>query len=99
MGAIIGGRKSLLNPLWYAGSFAIGAATAMLGDRASLGFVAETERQVEGHLDTHLERLPAGDTRSRAILRVMRAEEIAHGARAAAAVAAAAGNLAAAITP
>jgi ubiquinone biosynthesis monooxygenase Coq7 len=78
-------RPSLLNPLWYAGSFAIGAAAAMLGDRASLGFVAETERQVEGHLDTHLERLPAGDTRSRAILRVMRAEEIAHGARAAAA--------------
>jgi 3-demethoxyubiquinol 3-hydroxylase len=78
-------RPSLLNPLWYAGSFAIGAAAAMLGDRASLGFVAETERQVEGHLDTHLARLPAGDARSRAILRVMRAEEIAHGARAAAA--------------
>jgi 3-demethoxyubiquinol 3-hydroxylase len=78
-------RPSLLNPLWYAASFAIGAAAAVLGDRASLGFVAETERQVEGHLDAHLERLPAGDTRSRAILRAMRAEEIAHGARAAAA--------------
>jgi len=78
-------RPSLLNPVWYAGSFAIGALAALLGDRASLGFVAETERQVEGHLDTHLGRLPAADTRSRAILETMRAEEIAHGARAAAA--------------
>ena len=76
-------RPSLLNPLWYAGSFAIGAAAALAGDRASLSFVAETERQVEGHLDTHLTRLPAGDTRSRAILQTMRAEEIAHGASAA----------------
>jgi len=76
-------RPSLLNPLWYAGSFAIGAAAALLGDRASLGFVAETERQVEGHLDAHLGRLPAGDARSRAILQTMRAEEIAHGAAAA----------------
>src|SRR5207248_4304533 len=57
-------RPSLLNPLWYAGSFAIGAAAALLGDRASLGFVAETERQVEGHLDDHLGRLPPADTRS-----------------------------------
>jgi len=78
-------RPSLLNPLWYAGSFAIGAATALLGDRASLGFVAETERQVEGHLDDHLGRLPPADTRSRAILQAMRGEEIAHGAAAAAA--------------
>jgi 3-demethoxyubiquinol 3-hydroxylase len=78
-------RPSLLNPLWYAGSLAIGAAAALLGDRASLGFVAETERQVEGHLDEHLSRLPAGDARSRAILQAMRAEEIAHGAAAAAA--------------
>ena len=78
-------RPSLLNPLWYAGSFAIGAAAALMGDRASLGFVAETERQVEGHLDDHLGRLPASDTRSRAILETMRAEEIAHGAAAAAA--------------
>jgi len=78
-------RPSLLNPLWYAGSFAIGAATALLGDRASLGFVAETERQVEGHLDDHLGRLPPADTRSRAILEAMRREEIAHGAAAAAA--------------
>src|SRR6201993_736536 len=78
-------RPSLLNPLWYAGSFLIGAGAALLGDRASLGFVAETERQVEGHLDQHLDRLPAGDARSRAILETMRAEEIAHGAAAAAA--------------
>jgi len=78
-------RPSLLNPLWYAGSFAIGAAAALLGDRASLGFVAETERQVEGHLDDHLGRLPPADTRSRAILEAMRGEEIAHGAAAAAA--------------
>jgi ubiquinone biosynthesis monooxygenase Coq7 len=78
-------RPSLLNPLWYAGSFAIGALTALLGDRASLGFVAETERQVEGHLDEHLGRLPASDTRSRAILETMRSEEIAHGAAASAA--------------
>jgi 3-demethoxyubiquinol 3-hydroxylase len=78
-------RPSRLNPLWYAGSFAIGAAAALMGDRASLGFVAETERQVEGHLDEHLGRLPPGDARSRAILQVMRAEEIAHGAAASAA--------------
>jgi 3-demethoxyubiquinol 3-hydroxylase len=78
-------RPSLLNPLWYAGSFAIGAAAAVMGDRASLGFVVETERQVEGHLDQHLGRLPASDARSRAILQAMRAEEIAHGASAAAA--------------
>jgi len=81
----LGARTSLLNPLWYAGSFAIGAAAGLLGDRASLGFVAETERQVEGHLDEHLGRLPRADTRSRAILQAMRAEEIAHGASAAAA--------------
>ena len=81
----LGSRPSLLNPLWYAGSFLIGAGAALLGDRASLGFVAETERQVEGHLDAHLDRLPASDTRSRAILEAMRAEEIAHGAAAAAA--------------
>jgi len=81
----LGARPSRLNPLWYAASFAIGAAAALVGDRASLGFVAETERQVEGHLDDHLERLPASDTRSRAILAAMRSEEIAHGAAAAAA--------------
>jgi 3-demethoxyubiquinol 3-hydroxylase len=77
--AELGARPSLLNPLWYAGSFAIGAAAALMGDRASLGFVAETERQVEGHLDGHLSRLPASDARSRAILETMRAEEVAHG--------------------
>jgi ubiquinone biosynthesis monooxygenase Coq7 len=78
-------RPSLLNPFWYAGSFAIGALAAALGDAASLGFVAETERQVEGHLDDHLGRLPASDDRSRAILQTMRAEEIAHGQSATAA--------------
>ncbi len=75
-------RPSLLNPLWYAGSFTIGALAAASGDRTSLGFVCETERQVERHLDAHLERLPAGDTRSRAILQAMREDEIAHGIRA-----------------
>ena len=83
--AELGARPSLLNPLWYAGSFAIGALAALAGDRASLGFVVETERQVEGHLDEHLGRLPVGDSRSRAILETMRSEEIAHGATAAAA--------------
>jgi len=72
-------RPSLLNPLWYAGSFAIGAVAALLGDRASLGFVVETERQVEGHLDEHLVRLPPEDLRSKAILETMRNDEIAHG--------------------
>jgi 3-demethoxyubiquinol 3-hydroxylase len=81
----LGARPSLLAPLWYAGSFAIGALAALAGDRASLGFVVETERQVERHLDGHLGRLPVGDTRSRAILETMRAEEMVHGATAAAA--------------
>jgi 3-demethoxyubiquinol 3-hydroxylase len=72
-------RPSLLNPLWYAGSFAIGAMTALLGDRTSLGFVVETERQVEGHLDEHLKRLPPEDARSRAIIETMRTDEIEHG--------------------
>lgn len=75
-------RPSLLNPLWYAGSFAIGALAATFGDRVSLGFVAETERQVEGHLNVHLTRLPAADLRSRAILEQMRTDEISHGAAA-----------------
>ncbi|MGH8297851.1 MAG: 2-polyprenyl-3-methyl-6-methoxy-1,4-benzoquinone monooxygenase [Steroidobacteraceae bacterium] len=78
-------RPSLLNPLWYAGSFFIGALAALAGDRASLGFVVETERQVEGHLDQHLGRLPEGDLRSRAILHQMRADEAMHGANARAA--------------
>lgn len=71
-------RPSLLNPLWYAGSFAIGAAAALAGDRWSLGFVVETERQVEAHLGEHLERLPAPDTRSRAILETMQTDEARH---------------------
>ena len=78
----LGSRPSLLNPLWYCGSFVIGALAAATGDRTSLGFVVETERQVEGHLDEHLARLPTGDTRSRAILNVMRTDEIGHGAAA-----------------
>jgi ubiquinone biosynthesis monooxygenase Coq7 len=81
-------RPSLLNPLWYAGSFAIGAMAALLGDRTSLGFVVETERQVEGHLDQHLARLPPDDARSRVILETMRSDEIAHGMTAKAAGAA-----------
>jgi ubiquinone biosynthesis monooxygenase Coq7 len=78
-------RPSLLDPLWYAGSFAIGALAGLLGDRLSLGFVVETERQVEGHLDGHLGALPPDDARSRAIVDAMRADEIAHGASAKAA--------------
>jgi ubiquinone biosynthesis monooxygenase Coq7 len=75
----LGGRPSLLSPLWYAGAFAIGAVAGALGDRVSLGFVAETEKQVEGHLDEHLRRLPAEDERSRRILEQMKADEIHHG--------------------
>jgi len=78
------GRTSLLNPLWYAGSFAIGAVAGALGDRASLGFVAETEKQVESHLRGHLDRLPAADTHSRAIVLEMTHDEMKHGATAAA---------------
>ena len=74
----LGGRTSLLNPLWFAGSFAIGLLAARTGDKTSLGFVVETERQVEHHLDSHLSELPAGDERSRAIVRQMRDDEIAH---------------------
>jgi 3-demethoxyubiquinol 3-hydroxylase len=73
---------SKLAPLWYAGSFAIGAVAASFGDAVSLGFVAETERQVEGHLDDHLRRLPAADKRSRAIVQRMQADEVEHGKRA-----------------
>jgi len=78
----LGSRPSLLNPLWYAGSFGIGTLAALLGDRASLGFVAETERQVEGHLKGHLDLLPAGDQRSRAIVEAMRHDEVGHGEKA-----------------
>ena len=72
-------RPSVFNPLWYAGSFAIGAGAALFGDPVSLGFVVETERQVEAHLGTHLERLPDRDARSRAILGHMQREEAEHG--------------------
>lgn len=71
-------RPSLLNPLWYAGSYAIGALAALAGDPVSLGFVVETERQVEAHLEEHLDRLPAQDERSRAVLAQMQADEIRH---------------------
>lgn len=72
------GRKSLLNPLWYAGAWTIGAIAGRLGDPVSLGFVAETERQVEAHLDDHMRQLPAEDRRSQAIIDQMKADEIAH---------------------
>jgi len=75
-------RTSWLNPVWYAGSFAIGAAAGLVGDRVNLGFVVETERQVEEHLTTHLDRLPERDTRSRAIVDAMRGDEARHGAMA-----------------
>lgn len=75
----LGSRPSLLNPLWYAGSFAIGTIAGLAGDKWSLGFVAETEHQVEKHLDSHLDQLPAGDLESRAIVKQMRDDEVAHG--------------------
>lgn len=74
----LGGRKSLLNPLFYAGSFAIGAAAGALGDRWNLGFLAETERQVVRHLEGHLGRLPETDRKSRAIVEQMRDDEARH---------------------
>jgi ubiquinone biosynthesis monooxygenase Coq7 len=72
-------RPSLLNPLWYAGALAVGLVAGRFGDRVSLGFMAETERQVEHHLDGHLEKLPEADLESRAIVEQMRADEAAHG--------------------
>jgi len=78
-------RPSLLNPLWYAGSFAIGVAAGVAGDQVNLGFVVETERQVEEHLTGHMERLPVADARSRAIVEKMRDDEARHGAAARAA--------------
>ncbi|HHQ13479.1 MAG TPA: 2-polyprenyl-3-methyl-6-methoxy-1,4-benzoquinone monooxygenase [Chromatiales bacterium] len=74
----LGQRTSVLGPLWYAGGFAIGALAGLAGDRISLGFLAETERQVTAHLDSHLQRLPSGDLASRAIVTRMREEELAH---------------------
>lgn len=78
----LGARPSLLNPLWYAGAFGLGLVAGRLGDALSLGFVAETERQVEAHLDGHLERLPAPDTASRAVVTQMKEDEARHAAQA-----------------
>ena len=75
----LGSHTSYLNPIWYAGSFAIGLAAGLAGDKWSLGFVAETEKQVENHLESHLQQLPVEDQRSRAIVDQMRIDEIEHG--------------------
>lgn len=74
----LGSRTSLLNPLWYAGAFGIGLLAGRLGNAVSLGFVVETERQVEAHLMSHMDRLPAGDADSRAIVAQMAADEVKH---------------------
>jgi len=74
----LGGHLSMLNPVWYAGSLALGIAAGALGDRWNLAFLAETERQVEAHLAGHLAQLPAGDSRTRAVVERMRAEEAGH---------------------
>lgn len=76
--AELGGRKSFLNPVWYGGSFALGLVAGMLGDKWNLGFLAETERQVEAHLADHLQRLPSRDARSRAIVAQMKIDEACH---------------------
>ena len=76
--AELGGAKSVLNPLFYAGSFAIGALSGLLGDKWNLGFLVETERQVVRHLEGHLDRLPAQDQKSRAIVEQMRDDEARH---------------------
>lgn len=76
--AELGGRKSLLNPVWYGGSFMLGLIAGALGDKWNLGFLAETERQVEAHLASHLERLPYQDERSRAIVAQMKIDEASH---------------------
>jgi len=76
--AELGGRQSLLNPLWYGGAFALGAVAGALGDRWNLAFVAETERQVEAHLEGHLARLGDADARTRAVVEGMRADEARH---------------------
>ena len=74
----LGDRPSLLNPLWYGGAYAIGAVAGLVSDRLSLGFVVETERQVEAHLQGHLGKLPASDQRSRAIVSQMKEDEARH---------------------
>lgn len=74
----LGARPSVLNPLWYAGAFGLGLVASRLGDRLSLGFVVETERQVEAHLASHLEHLPQGDHESRAIVAQMKDDEAKH---------------------
>ncbi|HZW11609.1 MAG TPA: 2-polyprenyl-3-methyl-6-methoxy-1,4-benzoquinone monooxygenase [Noviherbaspirillum sp.] len=78
----LGSHTSILNPLWYAGAYAVGVVAARLGDAQSLGFVVETERQVEAHLASHLKMLPAADEKSRAIVEQMRVDEVEHGASA-----------------
>jgi ubiquinone biosynthesis monooxygenase Coq7 len=78
----LGAHTSLLNPIWYAGAFGIGLLAGRAGDSVSLGFVVETERQVEQHLQSHLERLPDADAASRAIVRQMQADEGRHAAQA-----------------
>ena len=75
----LGGRTSLANPFWYAGSFALGLLAGLTGDRTNLGFVVETERQVEEHLTDHMDRLPPADARSRVIVAAMRDDEVRHG--------------------
>jgi len=80
--AELGSQPSLLNPLWYAGAYALGTVASRLGDAVSLGFVVETERQVEAHLNSHLDQLPPQDAKSRAIVTRMRDDEIEHGAKA-----------------
>ena len=82
--AELGSQPSLFNPLWYAGAYTLGTIAAHLGDQRSLGFVVETERQVEAHLESHLVGLPADDAKSRAIVEQMRIDEAAHGAAASA---------------
>ena len=74
----LGGRRSFLNPLWYVGAFGMGALAGWMGDQWSLGFLKETEQQVEAHLDSHLDRLPNGDLRSRAVVQQMKEDEHGH---------------------
>jgi ubiquinone biosynthesis monooxygenase Coq7 len=74
----LGSHTSFLNPLWYTGSLAIGAAFGLIGDKWNLGFLAETERQVEAHLDGHLDTLPESDSKSRAIVEQMKRDEVRH---------------------